>query len=214
MKKILISSILLFLAGCKENSTGMDKELFNSSYDKCRDYLSSALKSPSSLKINEVNVFTFMASPQNVSNVFGDMIIENGKIKESVKNDKVRFRELKLEIDYEAKNTYGVLLRGAYQCNFLYELNKEETSPHPLNTYLIGLNNDEEDRELNTHVPFSKFSGSNTFLDNSITRILGAKDSQFTPLDTKMYKEIEDKYEQQARDKEAERLRKSWNMSN
>ena len=55
MKKIILLSLVLGLVGCKETNTGMDKNLFNTSYDKCVDYLTDSLKSPSSLKIREVS---------------------------------------------------------------------------------------------------------------------------------------------------------------
>ena len=44
MKKLVLISSLLLLGGCKESNTGLDKNVFNTSYDKCVEYLTNSLK--------------------------------------------------------------------------------------------------------------------------------------------------------------------------
>ncbi|ENW97332.1 hypothetical protein [Acinetobacter dispersus] len=213
MKKIILLSLILSLTGCKEPNTEMDKTLFNTSYDKCVDYLTASLKSPSSLKIREVNISTVIPTAQDIKSVFGELITTNGLIRDQVKEDKARFRELMVDIEYEAHNSYGASIRGNYQCGFISRLNKDEKSPESLNTYLYKLISDGENVDLGIHIPIAKFTGSNLYLDNAIKSVIGAKDSQFNQIDTTRYNEIESIYFQEKQNIEAEKIRQSWNKS-
>ncbi|HAV5501275.1 TPA: hypothetical protein JI107_18220 [Acinetobacter baumannii] len=213
MKKIIFLSLVLGLVGCKETNTGMDKKVFNSTYDKCVNYLTNSLKSPSSLKIGEANISTVIPPAEDIANVFGDLITKDGIVKDSVKEEKARFRELTVDIDYEAHNSYGASIRGYYQCGFIYQLNKDEVSPEPLNTYLYKLKSDGEDIGLAAHIPLTEFQGSNFYLNKAIKRVVGAKDSPFNEIDNKRYKEIETIYKNQKQEREAEKLRESWDES-
>ncbi|MDO7434602.1 hypothetical protein Q5X65_15815 [Acinetobacter baumannii] len=213
MKKIILLSLFLGLVGCKETNTGMDKNLFNTSYDKCVDYLTDSLKSPSSLKIREVSIATNMAKAKDINNVFGELITKNGLIKDSVKTEKARFRDLTIDIEYEAQNSYGASIRGYYQCGYIFRLNNNETSPAPLNTYLYKITNDGENVELGTQIPIADFSGSNLSLSKEINRIVGVKNSQFTESDSKIYKEVEKIIKIKKQEDEAEQLRQKWNDS-
>ncbi|MDO7441116.1 hypothetical protein Q5X54_12555 [Acinetobacter baumannii] len=213
MKKIIFLSLVLGLVGCKETNTGMDKKVFNSTYEKCVDYLTNSLKSPSSLKIGEANISTVIPPAEDIANVFGDLITKDGIVKDSVKEEKARFRELTVDIDYEAHNSYGASIRGYYQCGFIYQLNKDEISPEPLNTYLYKLKSDGEDFGLAAHIPLTEFQGSNFYLNKAIKRVVGAKDSPFNEIDNKRYKEIETIYKNQKQEREAEKLRESWDES-
>ena len=107
MKKILILALLMGLGGCKESSTGLNKEFLNTGYEKCKEYLSTSLKSPSSLKIEQAVLSTFIASPDNVYKTYGSFLINGNKIKQSYIDNKVRFREMLVDIDYDAENSYG-----------------------------------------------------------------------------------------------------------
>lgn len=213
MKKIILLGLLAGLAGCKETSTGLEKSVFNTSYEKCVDYLTGSLKSPSSLKISESNISTNIARAEDISTVFGDLIIKDGVVKDNIRAEKARFRELTVDIDYEAQNSYGASLRGLYQCKYLYMLNRDEISPKPLNTYLYKLISDGEDINLGIHIPIANFSGSNFYLNNTIKNIIGTKDSNFNALDEENYQKVEDQYELIHRQKEADRLKKSWSSS-
>lgn len=213
MKKIILLSLVLGLVGCKEANTGVDKKVFNSTYDKCVDYLTNSLKSPSSLKIGEANISTVIPPAEDIANVFGGLITKDGIVKDSVKEEKARFRELTVDIDYEAHNSYGASIRGYYQCAFIYRLNKDEVSPEPLNTYLYKLKSDGEDIGLAAHIPLTGFQGSNFYLNKVIKRVVGAKDSPFNQIDKKRYKEIEIIYKNQKQEREAEKLRESWDES-
>lgn len=213
MKKIILLSLFLGLVGCKETNTGMDKKLFNTSYDKCVDYLTDSLKSPSSLKIREVSIATNMAKAKDINNVFGELITKNGLIKDSVKTEKARFRDLTIDIEYEAQNSYGASIRGYYQCGYIFRLNNNEMSPAPLNTYLYKITNDGENVELGTQIPIADFSGSNLSLSKEINRIVGVKNSQFTESDSKIYKEVEEIIKIKKQEDEAEQLRQKWNDS-
>lgn len=213
MKKIILLSLVLGLGGCKETNTGIDKKVFNSTYDKCVDYLTNSLKSPSSLKIGEANISTVIPPAEDITNVFGDLITKDGVVKDNIKDEKARFRELTVDIDYEAHNSYGASIRGYYQCSFIYRLNKDEVSPEPFNTYLYNLKSDGEDIGLAAHIPLAEFQGSNFYLNKAIKRVVGAKDSPFNEIDTNRYKEIEKIYRNQKHEREAEKLRESWDES-
>ncbi|EXB42574.1 MULTISPECIES: hypothetical protein [Acinetobacter calcoaceticus/baumannii complex] len=213
MKKLVLISSLLLLGGCKESNTGLDKNVFNTSYDKCVEYLTNSLKSPSSLKIREANISTIIPPAEDINSVFGDIIAKDGLIKSSIKDEKARFRELTVDIDYEAHNSYGASIRGYYQCGYIYSLKNNETIPKPLNTYLYKLKSDGEVLDLGVHVPFAEFSGSNFYLNKVIKRIVGAKDSQFNEIDKNRYEEIEAIYRNKKQDIEAEKLRESWDKA-
>ena len=198
------------LYGCKEDGTGLQKNVINTGFDKCKNYLSTSLKSPSSLNVNEATVLIQNPNVEDVSNVFGNIIVKDGKIGELTRDDKVRFREMLVVISYEAQNSFGVYLGGTYQCQYLFELKNDEQSPKPLNTYLIKLKSDGEDINLGVHIPITDFTGSNITLNKTIKRVIGTSESKFTALDEKMYDEIIKQKEYKDQEIEAERIRKSW----
>ena len=213
MKKILLIGLILGLVGCRDGGTRLEKTVFNTTSEKCLNYLSQSLKSPSSLKVDKINISTYIPSAFESSSVFGDLIISNGVVKEHEKNNKLRFRALSVDIDYEAQNSYGASLRGMFQCKYMYALYKSETSPEALNVYLYSLVNDGEEIILPTSIPISSFSGSNLYLNKEIKQIVGAEDNLFTKLDEEKYKELENQYKLLSQQREAERLRQSWNSS-
>ncbi|MGN5766273.1 hypothetical protein ACNQO6_18180 [Acinetobacter calcoaceticus] len=213
MKQIILLSLVLGITGCTESNTSLDKNLINTTSDMCKKYLTESLKSPSSLKISQINVATNIAKAADIYSVFGNQIISDGVIKENVKKEKHRFRDLTVDIDYEAQNSYGASLRGLYQCKYIFVLSKDETSPKSLNTYLYKIESDGSDSELVAHVPIASFTGSNVFLNSDIKRINGAKDINFTKLDEDNFKSIQDQYNSFKQQNEAERLKKSWNTS-
>lgn len=210
MKKIIFLAMVVGLSGCKEDGTGLQKNVINTGFDKCKNYLSTSLKSPSSLNVNEATILVQDPNVEDVSNVFGNIIVKDGKIGELTRDDKVRFREMLVVISYEAQNSFGVYLGGTYQCQYLFELKNDEQSPKPLNTYLIKLKSDGEDINLGMHIPITDFTGSNINLNKKIKRVIGTSESKFTTLDEKMYDEIIKQKEYKDQEIEAERIRKSW----
>ena len=210
MKKIIFLAMVVGLYGCKEDGTGLQKNVINTGFDKCKNYLSTSLKSPSSLNVNEATILVQDPKVEDVSNVFGNIIVKDGKIGELTRDDKVRFREMLVVISYEAQNSFGVYLGGTYQCQYLFELKNDEQSPKPLNTYLIKLKSDGEDINLGVHIPITDFTGSNITLNKTIKRVIGTSESKFTALDEKMYDEIIKQKEYKDQEIEAERIRKSW----
>ncbi|HFX6347954.1 TPA: hypothetical protein ACIFDL_002577 [Acinetobacter nosocomialis] len=213
MKKIVLLGLMALLVGCKEANTGLDKKIINTTYDKCADYLADSLKSPSSLKIGKANISTIIPSAEDINSVFGALITKNGLVKDSVKNDKTRFRELIIDIDYEASNSFGASIRGAYQCSYIYSLSNDETSPTSLNTYLYKLKNNGENIDIGTNIPIVDFNGSNLYLNKTIKEIVGKKDSQFNEIDNDRYKDIETLFRNEQQNSEAEKLRESWNKA-
>jgi len=213
MKRLLFSCLLIGLAGCKETQTGFDKNLLNTSYSKCVDYLTDSLKSPSSLKVRAANISSNTANAEDINSVFGDLITKNGIIEENIKTEKARFRELSVNIDYEAQNSFGASIRGLYQCKYIARLNNTETSPKPLNIFLYKLINDGDDINLGVNIPISDMNGSNFFINSDIKTIVGTAESQFSETDSKRYKEVESINEYKRLDNEAEKLRQSWDES-
>lgn len=213
MKKLLAVGVLwlgLVLGGCAENKTGLQKNVINTSFEKCTDYLTSSLKSPSSLRVGEAAVFVQNPEVEDVYSVFGNLVVKNGKITEIARDDKRRFREMLVVISYEAQNSFGVYLGGTYQCQYLFELNNDEISPEPLNTYLIKLKSDGEEVGLGVHIPIADFTGSNWVLNKTIKKVIRTSDSKFTALDEKMYSDLIKQKEYADQELEAERIRKSW----
>ena len=210
MKKIIFLAMVVGLYGCKEDGTGLQKNVINTGFDKCKNYLSTSLKSPSSLNVNEATILVQDPKVEDVSNVFGNIIVKDGKIGSITRDDKTRFREMLVVISYEAQNSFGVYLGGTYQCQYLFELKNDEQSPKPLNTYLIKLKSDGEDINLGMHIPITDFTGSNIKLNKKIKRVIGTSESKFTALDEKMYDEIIKQKEYKDQEIEAERIRKSW----
>ena len=215
MKGILIAGVLgfgLVLGGCAENKTGLQKNVINTGFEKCIDYLTSSLKSPSSLRVGEAAVFVQNPKVEDVHSVFGNLVVKNGKITEIARDDKRRFREMLVVISYEAQNSFGVYLGGIYQCQYLFELNNDEVSPEPLNTYLIKLKSDGEDVGLGVHIPIADFTGSNWALNKTIKKVIRTSDSKFTALDERMYDDLIKQKEYADQELEAERIRKSWEV--
>jgi major membrane immunogen (membrane-anchored lipoprotein) len=213
VKKLLIAGVAalgLVLSGCTESKTGLQKNVINTGFEKCTDYLTSSLKSPSSLRIGEAAVFVQKPEAQDVYSVFGDIVVKDGKITEIARDNKRRFREMLVSINYEAQNSYGVYLGGTYQCQYLFELNNDEISPEPLNTYLIKLKSDGEDVGLGVHIPIADFTGSNWVLDKQIKKLISTTDSKFAAADEEMYKELIKQKEYADQELEAEKIRKSW----
>lgn len=210
MKKIFLLCLMVGLVGCTENQTGMQKNVINTGFEKCADYLTSSLKSPSSLRIGDTAVFVQNPEVEDVYSVFGNLVIENGKITSLARDGKRRFREMLVVISYEAQNSFGVYLGGTYQCQYLFELNNDEQSPEPLNTYLIKLKSDGEDADLGRHIPIVDFTGSNIFLDKTIKKVISTNDSKFTPFDEEMYKELIKRYQETITEKEVQKFKDSW----
>ncbi|MGV5004821.1 hypothetical protein ACVCFZ_05095 [Acinetobacter variabilis] len=194
MKKILIAGMValgLALSGCTESKTGLQKNVINTALDTCKTHLSGGLKSPSSLRIRGVSTVVQQPDLSDISDVFGDAIIENNKITEMARDNKARYRELLTVVSYEAQNSYGVYLGGTYQCKYLYELNGEEASPEPLNTYLVALKSDGDNIDMEgIHIPLAKFTGSNISLDKNIKTIMSSVDSNFTKHDERIYVDL------------------------
>ena len=194
MKKILIAGMAalgLVLSGCTESKTGLQKNVINTALDTCKTYLSGGLKSPSSLRISGVSAIVQQPDLSDISDVFGGAIIENNKITEMARDNKARYRELLTVVSYEAQNSYGVYLGGTYQCKYLYELNGEEASPEPLNTYLVALKSDGDNIDMEgIHIPLAKFTGSNISLDKNIKTIMSSVDSNFTKHDEQIYVDL------------------------
>ena len=210
MKKIIILAVLIGLAGCAENKTGLQKNVINTGFEKCTDYLTSSLKSPSSLRIGESIVFVQNPKVDDVYSVFSNILVKDGKITEIARDDKRRFREMLIVTSYEAQNSFGVYLAGTYQCQYLFELNNDEQSPKPLNTYLIKLKSDGKDAGIGAHIPIADFTGSNLVLNKAIKKVVGTADGKFTASDEEMYSKLIKQKEYVDQELEAERIRKSW----
>lgn len=211
MKNILIAGVLGFgLAGCAENKTGLQKNVINTAFDTCQTYLSGGLKSPSSLRINNVKATVKQPHLNDIDNVFGNTIVKDKAVSKTVRDNKSRYREMSMVINYEAQNSYGVYLAGAYQCKYLYELNNKETSPKPLNMYLIGLNSDWAKVDLmGIHIPLSEFKGSNLFLNKHIKTTESSVDSSFSKKDEHTYAAIIEKREAKEREIEERKSKRS-----
>lgn len=212
MKKVLLLGLVVGLVGCKETNTGLDKELLNTGYDKCKEYLRASLKSPSSLKIDQATISTFIATPDNVYRVYKHILFDDGQLKKSHIEEKIRFREFLVDIDYDANNSYGAALRGSYQCEFIYMLKNDQMSPQALDTYMMTNIESEENEGVSVDIPLAELKGSNFFLDGKIQSIIGVKENAFSELDKKMYLNLSEKQKFNEMYSDAEKLRKSWDQ--
>lgn len=176
MKKIgLLAGVFIFLAlsGCKEKETGLQKEVLNSAINDCTARLGNSLKSPSSLKISEVLAATYIPKPGVINRVASNILIdkESGQISELMQRLKVRYRELGLSIQYEAQNSFGVYLKGKFNCSYIYQLTSDKTSPED-NILLSKLGNNNEYVEIN-NATIQLNGNSNFILDSRYDRIIG-----------------------------------------
>ena len=198
MKKIFLVGVLgfgLILGGCTENKTGLQKNVVNTAFEKCNEYLASSLKSPSSLRVSGGSVIVQQPDLSDVYDVFGSTIIKSNKISEIARDGKTRYREMLVIVSYEAQNSFGVYLGGTYQCKYLYELNNNESSPKPLNTYLVTLKSDGENIDMEgIHIPIAEFTGSNFTLNKSIKTIMSSANSGFNQQDEQMYIDLVKKF--------------------
>lgn len=190
MNKILLFCLMVGLGGCAENNTGLQKNVINTGFEACNKYLTSSLKSPSSLRIKEVAINIKKPSVNDVYDVFGNLILSDGKVNNTTKESKARFREMLVAIRYEAQNSFGVYLGGLYQCQYLYKLENDDRSPKSLDTYLFNIKSDGEDAGLGVSIPIAEFTGSNISLDSQIKTVINASESKFNPNDEQMYSNL------------------------
>ncbi|MHA3079540.1 hypothetical protein [Acinetobacter sp. ANC 5502] len=214
MKKKLILSIIsvsIILLGCKENQTGLQKDVINSAYDNCYTNLSKTLKSPSSLRVKESLVGVSTPEVNDVYRLYADEIIKDNKISALTHDSKTRFRMLSVNLNYEAQNSFGVYLPGSFECSYMYKLGEDRQSPSELDLFLIQ--SDDEKIELNKPIYNFKDS-SNLKLTDSINKVVGDSNAYiFNANDEAMFSKLleqsKDEKEDIEREKEAQRIKKS-----
>lgn len=208
MKKIVLLGLIILLSGCKENNTGIDKKVINKAYSDCKSGLTDSLKSPSSLKISSVEIQQMMPSSEQIYASYGKKMIEDGKIVDYYITDQYRFRTLGVGINYEAQNSFGVLLRGNYICTYLYSIDKELNSPSSLYLTMVKVGTD-------TAYPFTTLEDldneSSIILNSDIKNISSSNDISFSKRDKEVYGELIEIHKFKNREQEAEELRQSWN---
>lgn len=157
--------VALSLTGCKEKETGLEKQVINAAHGACLDKLTGLLKSPSSLKVNKVDIFLEQPNADLVFGLYHDNIIdkEKGRIKESYEQVlKPHYRTLRTSIEYDAQNSFGTMLRGHFFCEFAYEINTTGNGSNYLEWSKIISDNGVEDFAtglfLESSVMISKYS--------------------------------------------------------
>lgn len=213
-KKLILSmiSVSIILLGCKENQTGLQKDVINSAYDNCYTNLSKTLKSPSSLRVKESLVGVSTPEVTDVYRLYADEIIKDNKISALTRDSKTRFRMLSVNLNYEAQNSFGVYLPGNFECSYMYKLLEDRQSPSELDLFKVE-SDDNEKIELNTPIYNFKDS-SNLKLTDSINKVVGDSNSYiFNANDEAMFSKLleqsKDEQENIEREKEAQRIKKS-----
>lgn len=189
MKKILLAGVVLVLLGCKESETGLQKNVINTVYDNCYQKLTTVVKSPSSLRIKNSLFVNHYPNIDDINRIFGSALIKDNQISKQKMEDKIRFRQIKMIMSYEAQNSFGVYLPGDFECIYTYELSEQNTSPDKI----VLSNIDSGDEKINLAIEISDFDNvSNTQL-KSIGKITDVGDgNKFTSQDNELYAKIID----------------------
>lgn len=192
MKKLsLVIGFFIFsgVIGCKDQETGLQKKVLNTAMNDCVTRLHDSLKSPSSLRVGEVLAATYMPKAKDVNRVASDLLIEKktGQISEVLQRLKVRYRELGLSIQYEAQNSFGVYLKGKFNCEYIYQLTSDKVSPED-DIWLSKLQNNNESVVANSIIELK--NGSNLILDSKYSKIIGDVPAEQTPSDKELLNQV------------------------
>lgn len=191
MKRILLIGILgfgLVLSGCKDHKVGLDKNIINTAYDDCFSSLESIVRSPSSLKVNNVAVGSLVPTASYVYRVFGKELVDRGLIDGLASNKSLGFRGLSVEINYDAQNSYGVYLRNTFECRYLYEISDKSESPSRIVLSKITTKDDESDfnKSIDNFTEASNFT-----LNSAINKTYGVS-SSLGSIDSKVLNDVVD----------------------
>lgn len=189
MKKILILGLLVGLSGCNESSTGLKKNVINTAYKKCTEYLGDLVKSPSSLKISSATPKISFPEDNIIYKYFNESLIDKntGKISQSNIDEKTRFRQISINLDYEAQNSYGASLRDNFSCSYVYKLKGNEESPDEI----FLTNWETEDEITSIFIPLDVGSESSFRMNDKIVKPISEISSHFTDRDKLLFKNIE-----------------------
>jgi hypothetical protein len=192
MKKIgVLIGILAFvgLTGCEEKETGLQKKVLNAAVNDCKERLTNSLKSPSSLKLGKIFAITYMPKPEDVYRVDSRLLINSdGKITSELEYLNVRYRELGINIEYEAQNSFGVYLKDNLSCSYIYRLTSDETSPKNEIKLSLLENKSESVKIEGTSIPLD--GNSNFKLNTKYDRIMSNVSSQPTDEDKELLKKV------------------------
>ena len=191
LKKIISVFGVLFIVGCTNNETGLEKKVLNTALNDCQDRLQQILKSPSSLRLGKVDAATYPAKAEDVFIVDSQLLLDNeGKIQGVQERLKVRYRELGVSIPYEAQNSFGVFLANTFSCSYIYQLHQDEKSPE--NDILLSqIRNGDEIKEI-SDINISLKNKSNFFLDSKFDKIIGDATHEQTKEDIVLLKEVKE----------------------
>lgn len=176
--------MIICLCGCTENTTGLQKKVINTGYEMCSSRLNTSMQTA---HINNVAVYVGRPTIDHVYKIFGDQIIEDGKIMETVINNGSRFREMLIVINYGMNKNKDNDLTGKYKCRYLYRLNNDHRSPELKDVYLYGTMDNGKDNVLNEYVRMVD-AGQPSFtlgMKASINMMDG--DSKYDVRDEKLY---------------------------
>lgn len=186
MKKVFLLAIVAGLMGCKDHKIGLDKNVINTAYTDCFSSLEDVTKSPKSLQINSVSAGSFVPTSSYVYDKIGGDLVGSGKIENLDKKANLGFRVLSVSINYDAQNSYGVYLRGGFECQYLYETSTAGDSPKLITLVSIKTNDD----EVGPNRPLSDFSKfSNIKLNSLISKRFGVP-GEVSERDAGILKEI------------------------
>lgn len=204
MKKILLLCVVTLLVGCKEDRTGMEKNILNYAYNNCLNNFNK--NSPTTIKINNsyIGIYESNAADIYKYSYFTD---DSNKVSSIQKNAKSRYRELGVTIKYTIKNNSNKSEVKNYKCTYLYNLISNMESPEKIN--LIKIENNGQNININYENDKIK-NYSNLFLDSKIDSIIGLKSqNQFNSKDQEMYNKLQvevDKAQNIKKQKEAEQI--------
>ncbi len=188
MRTILLLCLMVGLVGCNESSTGLDKNVINTAYKKCYGYLGDFVKSPSNFKISRATPKISFPQDKVVYKNFKESLIDRntGKISQQNIDEKTRFRQISVDLDYETKNSDGVFLRENFVCSYIYKLKGNEGSPREI--FLTTW--ETEDEITNTFIPLDIGNESNFRMYDKIVKPISDISSQFTDRDKLLFTNV------------------------
>lgn len=135
MKKVILLSLFIGLVGCVESETGLQKNVINSAYESCTSNLKESLKSPSGLKLGVALITVKEAPYEAIISIYGEKARKENPTESLLTSEnKAKFKGIAVLVDYEAQNSFGVMLKDTFTCGYIYNTDEKTVlKPYNLN---------------------------------------------------------------------------------
>ncbi|MCH7310611.1 hypothetical protein [Acinetobacter sp. ANC 4805] len=204
MKNLVLLCAVTLLVGCKEDQTGMEKNILNYAYNNCLNNFNK--NSPAAIHINNSYIGIYDSNAADIYK-YSYLLNEKNKVSNIQKDAKSRYRELGVTIKYNIKSNPNKSEIKNYKCTYFYELIVNSESPESIN--LIRIVNDGQNIKIKDKSDKIE-DYSNLNLNNGINSIISFKSqNQFNSKDQEMYNKVEaeaDRIQNIKKQKEAEQI--------